>query len=194
MVLGINKVNGILCDEEIKRRIYIDPFALSSEPHEISYGLSSYGYDFRLGYKFAKVHHGIGEFDCIDPKNSKSSYLSFEEKGPFYLEPHSFILGVSLEYFKIPRDCIGICLGKSTYARNGIHLLVTPLEPEWEGYITLEIVNLNERRVMIYPGEGIGQILFLSAEKVCNKSYNDKKNSHYQKQKDLTFSSIYSTG
>lgn len=184
-------VRGLLSAEEIRKRVYIAPLAEESRSDEISYGFSSYGYDFRLGYKFAFLKYN-SPLGYIDPKAAykSDSYYETYIHSPFLLKPKSFVLAESIEYFKIPRDIIGICVGKSTYARNGVNVFITPLEPEWFGRLTVEIFNANDFPVMLYPGEGIAQILFFSAEKECFVSYKDRKNRHYQDQEGLKFSEI----
>jgi dCTP deaminase len=128
----------------------------------ISYGTSSFGYDCRLGTDFKLIKdHGAGLTMTLDPKNVKPYvFTSFQSREPFLLPPHSHTLGVSLERFKIPADISGHVIGKSTYARCGVIINVTPLEPEWEGHITIEIANISPVWVRIYPGEGIMQVLF----------------------------------
>jgi len=147
----------------------ITPFSPEKIKKGISYGLSSYGYDFTLSNEF-KIFQGKG---IVSPKKIKET--DFENfKGEICkIPPTSFILGRSNEYFKIPRDVLGICFGKSTYARSGIIINVTPLEPEWEGYITIQIANLTSVEAEVYSGEGIGQVIFISGESLCEKSYKD---------------------
>ncbi|MCK9265738.1 dCTP deaminase [bacterium] len=151
------------------KRGMIDPFSPEKVKKGISFGVSSYGYDFRLSEEFM-VFKGT---DIVSPKRVKE--IDFESyKGKSCIIPAgSFILGKSLESFNIPRDVLGICFGKSTYARCGIVINVTPLEPEWEGYLTIQIANLTPVKAEVYAGEGIGQIVFLCAESVCEKSYKD---------------------
>jgi len=149
----------------------------------ISYGLSSYGYDMRIAdeFKIFKGAHG----DVVDPKAiDPESFIDF--KGDVcVIPPNSFVLGRSVEYFRIPRDTIAICLGKSTYARCGIIVNITPLEPEWEGYVTIEISNTSPFPVKIYSHEGIAQILFLGVSEICETSYADRAGK-YQAQKGIT--------
>ena len=149
----------------------------------VSYGLSSYGYDIRVTDEF-KVFTSVNT-TIVDPKNF--DLRSFVEvKGKFCLiPPNSFILARTVEYFKIPRNILTICLGKSTYARCGIIVNVTPFEPEWEGYATLEISNTTPLPAKIYANEGIAQIIFLEADEICEVSYKDKKGK-YQAQKKIT--------
>jgi dCTP deaminase len=149
----------------------------------ISYGLSSYGYDIRVADEF-KVFTNVNT-TIVDPKNFDQRSLA-DVKGKFCLiPPNSFVLARTVEYFKIPRNILTICLGKSTYARCGIIVNVTPFEPEWEGYATLEISNTTPLPAKIYANEGIAQIIFLEADEICEVSYKDKKGK-YQAQKKIT--------
>jgi dCTP deaminase len=146
----------------------------------ISYGLSSYGYDLRIADEF-KIFTNVAS-TIVDPKNfDERSFVSV--KGDYcIIPPNSFALGRSIEYFRIPRDVIGICLGKSTYARCGIIVNVTPLEPCWEGYLTVEISNTTPLPAKIYAGEGIAQIIFIKGNEECEVSYKDRKGKYmYQK-------------
>jgi dCTP deaminase len=149
----------------------------------VSYGLSSYGYDIRVADEF-KVFTNVNT-TIVDPKKFDPRSL-VDVKGNFCLiPPNSFILARTVEYFKIPRNILTICLGKSTYARCGIIVNVTPFEPEWEGYATLEISNTTPLPAKIYANEGIAQIIFLETDEVCEVSYKDKKGK-YQAQKKIT--------
>ena len=149
----------------------------------ISSGVSSYGYDLRISDEF-KIFTNINS-TIVDPKAfDPKSFVDF--KGPICLvPPNSFALGRSVEYFRSPRDVMTICLGKSTYARCGIISNVTPLEPEWEGHVTLEISNTTPLPARIYANEGIAQVLFLGADELCEVSYKDKKGK-YQNQRGVT--------
>jgi len=149
---------------------------------KVSYGLSSYGYDIKVDNKF-KVFTNINT-SIVDPKNF--DYRSFHNvtSKVCVIPPNSFALAKSVEYFRIPRNIIALCVGKSTYARCGIIVNITPLEPEWEGYITLEISNTTPLPAKIYAYEGIAQILFFEANEVCRVSYADRKGK-YQKQKGV---------
>jgi len=142
----------------------------------ISYGLSSYGYDLRIADEF-KIFTNVAS-TIVDPKNfDERSFVSV--KGDYcIIPPNSFALGRSIEYFRIPRDVIGICLGKSTYARCGIIVNVTPLEPCWEGYLTVEISNTTPLPAKIYAGEGIAQIIFIKGNEECEVSYKDRKGKY----------------
>ena len=153
----------------------------------ISYDLSSYGYDFRIADNF-KIFTNVNSA-IVDPKNfNPKTFVDFKGK-KCIIPPNSFVLGVSVEYFKLPRDVLGICLGKSTYARCGLVANVTPLEPEWEGFITIEISNTTPLPAKIYAGEGICQAIFLTGNQICQTSYADKKGK-YQKQQKLTLPKI----
>ncbi|MFZ8801398.1 MAG: dCTP deaminase [Candidatus Calescibacterium sp.] len=146
----------------------------------ISYGLSSYGYDLRIADEF-KIFTNVAS-TIVDPKNfDERSFVSV--KGDYcIIPPNSFALGRSIEYFRIPRDVIGICLGKSTYARCGIIVNVTPLEPCWEGYLTVEISNTTPLPAKIYAGEGIAQIIFIKGNEECEISYKDRKGKYMYQQ------------
>jgi dCTP deaminase len=149
----------------------------------ISFGLSSYGYDIRVAneYKiFSNMVPGI-----VDPKNFESKFLHDFQGDICIIPPNSFALARSVEYFKIPRNVITVCLGKSTYARCGIIVNITALEPEWEGNVTIEISNTTPLPVKIYSMEGIAQILFFESDTICSKSYKDKKGK-YQGQTGIT--------
>jgi dCTP deaminase len=149
----------------------------------ISYGLSSYGYDIRIGDEF-KIFTNINS-SIVDPKNfDPKSFVDF--KGDVcIIPPNSFALARTVEYFRIPRSVITVCVGKSTYARCGIIVNVTPFEPEWEGIVTLEVSNTTPLPARIYAGEGIAQVLFFESDECCETSYADKKGK-YQAQQDLT--------
>ncbi len=182
----------ILSDKEIKKYVkkykMISPFISSQVKDKvISYGLSSYGYDFRITDEF-KIFTNVNNA-TIDPKNfNPKSFIDFKGK-ECIIPPNSFILGKSLERFKMPRDILGLCIGKSTYARCGLIVNVTPIEPDWEGYITIEISNTTPLPAKIYANEGIAQLLFLKASEVCQISYADKKGK-YQNQKEITLPKI----
>ncbi|BAJ63153.1 MULTISPECIES: dCTP deaminase [Anaerolinea] len=148
----------------------------------ISYGVSSYGYDIRVADEFkifTNVYSAI-----VDPKNfDRASMVDF--KGDVcVIPPNSFALARTVEYFRIPRNVLTICVGKSTYARCGIIVNVTPFEPEWEGFVTLEISNTTPLPARIYANEGIAQVLFFEADEPCEISYADKKGK-YQKQQSI---------
>lgn len=152
----------------------------------ISYGVSSYGYDIRLADEF-KIPDLKSSF--IDPKRISEDDWKFLKSDSILLKPNSFILGRSVEHFKIPRRVTGICLGKSTYARCGIVVNVTPLEPEWEGFLTISIANTSSYPVKLYAGEGIAQIIFIESDEECEVSYRDKKGK-YQEQKGIVLPKV----
>jgi dCTP deaminase len=147
----------------------------------ISYGVSSYGYDMRVADEFmifTNVHSAI-----VDPKNFDPNSM-FEFKGEVcIIPPNSFALSRTVEYFRIPRNVLTVCLGKSTYARCGLIVNVTPFEPEWEGYVTLEISNTTPLPAKIYANEGLAQVLFFEADEECLMSYADKKGKYQGQQK-----------
>ena len=153
----------------------------------ISYGISSYGYDMRISDEF-KVFTSAGgtlHGTIVDPKRfDPESFVTIKGESCI-IPPNHYALGRSVEWFRIPREVITICLGKSTYARCGIIVNVTPFEPEWEGYVTLEISNSTPLPVKVYANEGIAQVLFFEGDEVCEVSYADKK-GRYQSQKDIT--------
>ena len=149
----------------------------------VSYGLSSYGYDLRIGNRF-KVFTNVYN-SVVDPKNFREDSFVDIEADSCIIPPNSFALAVSIEYFRVPRNILTICLGKSTYARCGIIVNVTPFEPEWEGYVTIEISNTTPLPAIVYANEGIAQVLFLEANHVCETSYADKKGK-YMKQEGIT--------
>jgi dCTP deaminase len=153
----------------------------------ISYGLSSYGYDIRVANEF-KIFTNVNS-TIVDPKNfDEQSFVDF--KGDICIvPPNSFALARTVEYFKIPRNVLTICLGKSTYARCGIIVNVTPFEPEWEGSATLEISNTTPLPAKIYANEGIAQVVFFEGDEPCEVSYADKKGK-YQAQQDITLPRI----
>jgi dCTP deaminase len=149
----------------------------------ISFGLSSYGYDIRIANEF-KIFTNINS-SIVDPKHfDPKSFVDFVGE-VCIIPPNSFALARTVEYFRIPRNVITVCLGKSTYARCGIIVNVTPFEPEWEGIVTLEVSNTTPLPAKIYAGEGIAQVLFFESDEVCETSYADKKGK-YQAQQSLT--------
>jgi len=153
----------------------------------ISYGLSSYGYDIRVANEF-KIFTNVNS-TIVDPKNfDEQPFVDF--KGDVCIvPPNSFALARTVEYFKIPRNVLTICLGKSTYARCGVIVNVTPFEPEWEGFATLEISNTTPLPAKIYANEGIAQVVFFESDEMCEVSYADKKGK-YQAQQDITLPKI----
>ena len=149
----------------------------------ISYGTSSYGYDVRCSNEF-KIFTNINSA-IVDPKNFDENSFVDLASDVCIIPPNSFALARTVEYFRIPRDVLTICLGKSTYARCGIIVNVTPLEPEWEGHVTLEFSNTTPLPAKIYANEGVAQVLFLGADDVCETSYRDRSGK-YQGQTGVT--------
>jgi dCTP deaminase len=149
----------------------------------ISYGLSSYGYDIRVADEF-KVFTNINS-TVVDPKNFDNRSFVDVKADVCIIPPNSFALAKTVEYFRIPRNVLTVCVGKSTYARCGLIVNVTPFEPEWEGYVTLEISNTTPLPAKVYANEGISQVLFFESDEDCEVSYADKAGK-YQKQQGLT--------
>jgi len=188
---------GVLCDAQIERLIGIKPFEVSGKrAGKVSYGVSSYGYDVRVGSKFqiftpTPRHGGIS---IVDPKRFTDELMvdvDCDEQGTDHIviPPNSFALAETVEWFDIPRDVLVICVGKSTYARCGLIVNVTPLEPEWRGKVTLEISNTTPLPAKVYANEGIAQMIFLRADEVCRVSYADKSGK-YQDQAGLTLPKV----
>ena len=170
----------------------IEPFAdgqvrYSEGKKLVSYGLSSYGYDLRVAEEF-KVFTNVYN-SIVDPKNFRADAFVDIRGETCIIPPNSFALARSVEYFRIPRNVLTLCIGKSTYARCGIIVNVTPFEPEWEGYVTLEISNTTPLPAKIYAGEGLAQVLFFTAQEVCETSYADRKGK-YMKQMEITYPTI----
>lgn len=179
---------GLKSDSWIKRKCteedMINPFCNSQvRSGVVSYGLSSYGYDIRISNKF-KIFTNINS-TIVDPKSFDSKNV-IDYEGDFCLiPPNSFVLSSTVEYFKIPKNVLAICIGKSTYARCGIIVNITPFEPEFEGHITIEISNTTPIPAKIYSNEGIAQVLFFEGDEECQVSYKDR-NGKYQKQLGIT--------
>ena len=153
----------------------------------VSYGLSSYGYDTRVADEF-KVFTNVFN-TVVDPKNfDPKSFVDIQDD-VCIVPPNSFALARTIEYFRIPRDVLTVCLGKSTYARCGIIVNVTPFEPEWEGHVTIEISNTTPLPAKIYANEGIAQVLFFQSDEACEVSYKDKAGK-YQSQRGVTLPKI----
>jgi dCTP deaminase len=148
----------------------------------ISFGLSSYGYDLRVADEF-KIFTNVNS-TIVDPKKFDERSFVTMQTDVAIIPPNSFALARSVEYFKIPRDVLTICVGKSTYARCGIIVNVTPFEPEWEGFVTLEISNTTPLPARIYANEGLCQILFFQSDEMCETSYKDR-GGKYQAQKGI---------
>ena len=179
---------SIKADKWIKRmaleRGMIEPFEdRQIRQGVISYGLSSYGYDIRVADEF-KVFTNINS-TVVDPKNFDARSFVDVKADVCIIPPNSFALARTVEYFRIPRDVLTVCVGKSTYARCGLIVNVTPFEPEWEGFVTLEISNTTPLPAKVYANEGIAQVLFFQSDEDCDVSYADKKGK-YQRQQGLT--------
>jgi len=175
-------------DTWIKRMALEHDMIKPFQPHQIknnniSYGLSSYGYDIRIFDEF-KIFKGSGK-ETIDPKRIRPGL--FEDfKGPACIvSPNSFVLARSLEYFKMPSNVLALCTGKSTYARIGVIVNVTPLEPSWEGYLTIAISNTSNSPAKLYANEGIAQVVFFESDEQCQVTYADRKGK-YQSQQSIT--------
>lgn len=167
-----------------KEHKMIEPFIEEQvRDGSISYGVSAYGYDIRVSNEF-KVFTNIYN-SVVDPKNFDDKSFVEINDDICMIPPNSFALARTVEYFRIPRSVITLCVGKSTYARCGIIVNVTPFEPEWEGYVTLEISNTTPLPAKIYANEGIAQVLFFESDEICDVSYADKKGK-YQKQVGIT--------
>ena len=183
---------SIKSDKWIKRMSQESEMITPFEPQQIrksenqkiiSYGTSSYGYDVRCSTEFkifTNINHNI-----VDPKNFDEQSFVEVNADECIIPPNSFALASTVEYFKIPRSTLVICLGKSTYARCGIIVNVTPLEPEWEGHVTLEFSNTTNLPAKIYAGEGVAQMLFFESDEECMTSYKDR-NGKYQGQTGVT--------
>jgi dCTP deaminase len=182
-----------LIREFARNHSMIEPFSDSqvrvNEKGEkiISYGLSSYGYDARVSNEF-KIFTNINSA-IVDPKSFDQNSLVDKKTDVCIIPPNSFVLGRTIEYFKIPRDVIVLCLGKSTYARCGIIVNVTPLEPEWEGHVTLEFSNTTTLPAKIYAGEGACQFIFFQSSNECEISYADRKGK-YMRQTGVTLPTL----
>ncbi len=183
---------GIKSDKWIRRMVeqhgMIEPFApgqvrFSGQNKVISYGTSSYGYDVRCSDEF-KIFTNINSV-IVDPKDFDSNSFVEVKSDVCIIPPNSFALSRTVEFFRIPREVLTICLGKSTYARCGIIVNVTPLEPEWEGHVTLEFSNTSPLPAKIYAHEGVAQMLFFSGDEVCETSYRDR-GGKYQGQTGVT--------
>ena len=183
---------GIKADRWITRMALehgmIEPFVdRQARAGVVSYGVSSYGYDIRVADEF-KVFTNIYN-TVVDPKNFDPKSFVDIKADVCIIPPNSFALARTIEYFRIPRDILTVCLGKSTYARCGIIVNVTPFEPEWEGHVTIEISNTTPLPAKIYANEGIAQVLFFQGDEPCEVSYRDKQGK-YQAQRGVTLPRI----
>ena len=183
---------SILCDTQIRESVRIVPFADNAKrPGSVSFGVSSYGYDVRVGTRFKIFTTATsGGTAIVDPKAfSNDLFITIDTaetgRDHIVIPPNSFALAETVEVIEVPRDVLAICVGKSTYARCGIIVNVTPLEPEWRGKVTIEISNTTPLPAKIYANEGIAQMIFLKADRPCSVSYADK-GGKYQDQSGLT--------
>ena len=177
------KNHGMIEPFEDKQVRYVD----DGKRKVVSYGLSSYGYDLRVADEFKVFTNVLSSI--VDPKNFDANSF-VEMKGDIcVVPPNSFVLARSVEYFRIPNNVLTICLGKSTYARCGIIVNVTPFEPEWEGHVTLEISNTTPLPAKIYANEGLAQVIFFKAAESCNVTYA-QRGGKYMKQRGITLPSV----
>ncbi len=181
--MGVKSDRWII--EMAERHAMIDPFSADQVRKGISFGVSSYGYDISLSdeFKLLRVQPGM----VLDPKQDNQTLFDDVKADSIVIPANSYILAKTNEYFRIPRDIITICFGKSTYARSGVLVNVTPFEPEWEGFATISLANTAPVSVRVYAHEGIAQLLFLEAREACQTSYKEKKGK-YQGQKSITLS------
>lgn len=186
----------IKSDKWIRRMVQehgmIEPFESDqirqkNDQRIVSYGTSSYGYDIRCSDEF-KLFTNINS-TIVDPKNFDSNSFIDVKSDVCIIPPNSFALARTVEYFRIPRNVLTICLGKSTYARCGIIVNVTPFEPEWEGYVTLEFSNTTPLPAKIYANEGVAQVIFFESDEICETSYKDR-GGKYQGQQGVTLPKI----
>ena len=183
---------SVLSDKWIKKMVsknkMISPFKNKQvRKNKISFGLSSYGYDARVSSEF-KIFTNVNS-EIVDPKNFKSSNFITKKGSACIIPPNSFVLARTVEYFKIPKDVLVVCLGKSTYARCGIIVNVTPLEPGWEGYVTLEFSNTTPLPAKIYANEGVAQFIFLKGNEKPEVTYADR-NGKYMGQTGVTLPKV----
>jgi len=167
----------------------IEPFSEDLIKTGISFGTTSYGYDMRISNEFRLLK--LDAPGMIDPKNLDPELFQEVIRDVLELQPHSIAIGRSVEYFRIPRQILTISFGKSTYARCGLLVNVTPFEPEWEGFVTISILNASPLPVRVYANEGIAQVVFLEAGTVCETSYRDRKGK-YQAQQGIVYSKVES--
>lgn len=173
--------------EQAEKNQMIDPFIPRSvRDGVISYGLGPYGYDIRLDRTYKKIKE---EINLIDPYNVKENHYNTIEEEKITISKDSTILGKSKEFFKMPKKVLGLVFGKSTYARSGIIINVTPLEPEWSGYLTISISNVSGRSVVLYPMQGIAQVVFFESNKFPLFSYKELKGK-YNEQRGITISKV----
>lgn len=169
--------------EMARTKELINPFSADQIRQGISFGTSSYGYDISLSDEFKLLGDNLP--NLIDPKRTNDNYFKDIKADSIVIPANSYALARSREYFKIPRDILTVCFGKSTYARSGLIVNVTPFEPEWEGFATISLSNTAPCPIKVYANEGIAQLLFLEAAEECQTSYADKKGK-YQAQQEIT--------
>ena len=184
---------SVLSDKWIKKMALdqkmISPFeGKQIRKGNISYGLSSFGYDARVSDQF-KIFTNVNS-DVVDPKNFKASNFITKNTSECIIPPNSFVLASTIEYFKIPKDVLVICLGKSTYARCGIIVNVTPLEPGWEGHVTLEFSNTTPLPAKIYANEGVAQFIFIKGNESPEVSYSDRKGKYMRQGPEATLPKV----
>ena len=184
---------SVLSDKWIKKMALdqkmISPFEEKQiRKGNISYGLSSFGYDARVSAQF-KIFTNVNS-DVVDPKNFKESNFITKNTSECIIPPNSFVLASTIEHFKIPKDVLVICLGKSTYARCGIIVNVTPLEPGWEGYVTLEFSNTTPLPAKIYANEGVAQFIFIKGNESPEVSYSDRKGKYMKQGPEATLPKV----
>ncbi len=187
---------AVLCDSQIQEQIGIKPFSSNERREDIvSYGVSSYGYDVRVGTRFKIFTNTTsGGVAIVDPKAfTDDLFITVDtaETGADHviIPPNSFALAETVEWIDVPRNVMVVCVGKSTYARCGLIVNVTPLEPEWRGKVTIEISNTTPLPAKVYANEGIAQMLFFTADRECTTSYADKSGK-YQDQEGLTLPKV----
>ncbi len=183
---------AVLSDKWIRKMVsehkMISPFEDKQiRQNKISYGLSSFGYDARVSNEF-KIFTNVNS-EIVDPKNFKASNFVTKNVSECIIPPNSFVLASTVEYFKIPKDVLVVCLGKSTYARCGIIVNVTPLEPGWEGHVTLEFSNTTPLPAKVYANEGVAQFIFLKGNETPETTYSDR-NGKYMGQTGVTLPKI----
>ena len=183
---------AVLSDKWIRKMAsehkMISPFVDKQiRENKISYGLSSFGYDARVSNEF-KIFTNVNS-EIVDPKNFKASNFVTKNVSECIIPPNSFVLASTVEYFKIPKDVLVVCLGKSTYARCGIIVNVTPLEPGWEGHVTLEFSNTTPLPAKVYANEGVAQFIFLKGNETPETTYSDR-NGKYMGQTGVTLPKI----
>ena len=183
---------AVLSDKWIRKMVsehkMISPFEDKQiRENKISYGLSSFGYDARVSNEF-KIFTNVNS-EIVDPKNFKASNFITKNVSECIIPPNSFVLASTVEYFRIPKDVLVVCLGKSTYARCGIIVNVTPLEPGWEGHVTLEFSNTTPLPAKVYANEGVAQFIFLKGNETPEVTYSDR-NGKYMGQTGVTLPKI----